>query len=476
MTGMVPAAEVGEMFWIDPALEDPDGPARETGGLLLTRPMPMLRWPGGLPLAEAARLEIRTAKLLGVDGFNFYYPLGPDAAFLDRYDQIVAAFLDAAAEDGDFKLTLCLSPIGRPNLTAADIAEIYGTRLKRLLVGSQRDVWLRTPDGRLLLYTWLPDAIVASELGGEHWRIRERPELMATVAAAFGRVATLAGEADAAVLYHLDQIELLEPALDYFPAVYGWVAVGDELDAWRDVAARCAERGRTYVQEVHPDYFTGKLYARDNGRLLMNLDDVLALGVDGVERHGQVLGVSQTFRAKLELAIELGSPLINLTTWNDYPEGHHLAPETTHNFAFAVLMKHYLQRWRGGGDVPADDAIVVFFKRYPAPAPTHFDIAVHNKKAIGPPGVDNIIEVITILAQPGVLHVDGEKPIAVPAGLTITSLPSRPGVVRATVERDGDTVVTVETPVAITFEPRRTDRLTYGFSSEFRRLYEALYE
>ena len=480
MTGMIPTPG-GETRWIDPALYDPRGPTAAIGGLYQTVPVPSLLYPKLPPMKQAALLEMRTAKALGVDGFDFYYPFGPDEAFLDQYDRYVLAFFDAAKENGlDFKLTLCISPFGRPDLDVAQKAELLGKHLRGLMQRTDHSKnWLRTPDGRYLIYTWLADALVSTELGGKHWEIRDRPQLLGTVAAALDRAAEVAG-VDAAFLYHLDQPgqpRLVEAALDYFPAVYGWVAVGDDLATWRKVAARCHERGRTYVQEVHPDYYTGKVFPRGGEDLIFDTSRILALGIGGIERHAQVLGLTQTFRDKLQMAIDLDSPLINLTTWNDYPEGHHLAPEINHNFGFALLLKDYLRRWRGDVSPPAQDAVIAFFKKYPAAAePAPFDIAVREKKAVGPPDADDGIEVVTLLRAPGVLRVGDNPPRDVPAGLAVCRFPMTPGPVHAVVSRDGGgTVAELTTPEWITLAPYRTDRLTYSFSSAFDRLYGEVY-
>jgi hypothetical protein len=175
------------------------------------------------------------------------------------------------------------------------------------------------------------------------------------------------------------------------------------------------------------------------------------------------------------MAIDLDSPLINFTTWNDYPEGHHLAPEINHNFGFAVLLRHYVAQWRGEAE-PPHDAVVVFFKKYPSHVtPDPYAIAVRQKKAIGAPEADDGIEVVTILAGPAVLRVNRHSAIDVPAGLAVTRFEMEPGPVTAEVTRGGEVVAALTTPEWITLGPYRTDRLTYSFSSEFGRLYGQIY-
>lgn len=480
MTGMIPtpAGETGQ--WMDPELYDPHGSTGAIGGVYQTIPMTMLVYPELPPPKQAALLEMRAAKTLGVDGFNFYYPFGPDSAFRDRYDRFILTFFEAAEEnDLDFKLTICFAPYGALDMTTEQKIQELGTRLGSLLERTgYSDNWLRTPDGRYLFYTWLADAIVNEDLHGRHWEIRDRPELLQKAASAYDAIAKTAG-VEGAFLYHLDQPNvpvLVDTALDYFPAVTGWVSVGEELDTWRRVAQKCAERGRTYVQEVHPDYYTSKVYPPDSQDMIFDPHRAAELGVQGVERHAQVVGLTQTFRDKLQMAIDLDSPLINLTTWNDFPEGHHLAPEINHNFGFSVLLQHYLAQWRGGAEQERRDAVIVFFKKYPSDVkPDPFDIAVRHKKAVGEPSADDGIEVVTILTSPGELRVNDHPPRDVPAGLAVTRYEMEPGPVTAEVSRDGEVVAALKTPEWITVDPYRTDRLTYSFSSEFDRIYSRIY-
>lgn len=480
MTGMLPTPEAETDRWMNPAHYDPHGPTARIGGHDQTLPVPMLLFPDLLPMQDAALLEMTTARVMGVDGFNFYYPFGPDSAFRDRYDRFILAFFHAAeAHDLDFKLTLCFAPHGGLEMSTAEKIEVWGTRLRSLMTRTEHsDHWLRTPDGRYLFYTWIADGMVSAELNGRHWEIREHSELLRHAASAFDQIAQRAG-LDGAFLYHLQfpaDRQFLSRVLDYFPAVTGWVNVGNELGRWRHIAAECRERNRAYVQEVHPDYYTSKIYRRGGDDLIFQTDRVLDLERHQLERHGQVLGLTQTFRDKLQMAIDLDVPLINLTTWNDYPEGHHLAPEINHNFGFSLLLRHFRATWRSEPEEGPRDVTMVFFKKYPAEVtPDPFDIAVRNKKSADAPAVDDGIEVITILDHPSQLHVNEHIPRPVPAGLAVTHYPMRPGPVEVEVKRRDESVVRFTTPEWITFEPYRTDRLTYSFSSEFERIYRRIY-
>jgi hypothetical protein len=151
-----------------------------------------------------------------------------------------------------------------------------------------------------------------------------------------------------------------------------------------------------------------------------------------------VLDLSRGFRRRLELAVELDAPVINLTTWNDYPEGHHLAPEINHNFGFAMLLQHYKAKWRGRPASGPREAAIAFFKKYPhATRPRPHDIEVDIRKRNAPPSAEDAIEVVTILDAPARLTVNAGAPVDVAAGLVETRVPMAPGPVRVRVTRGG---------------------------------------
>ncbi len=480
MTGMIPTPEGETGHWMSPDLYDPQGSTAKLGGIFQTLPVPMLLYPDLLPMKKAALLEMRTAKTLGVDGFNFYYPFGPDDAFRDRYDRFILSFFEAAKENNlDFKLTLCISPIGGSDMTTEQKARTLGEHLRGLLEKTgNSDNWLRTPDGKLLIYTWLADAIVNEDLDGKQWEIYQNQHLLQKAAAVFDKIAEHAGT-EAVFLYHLDQPndpKFVEKVLDYFPAVYGWCGVGEDLKVWRRVAEQCKARGRTYIQEVHPAFYGSKVHPVDSWAMIFDHQRAVEMGVDQLERHIQITGLTQTFCDKLQMAIDLDSPLINLTTWNDYPEGHHLAPEINHNFGFALLLKHYLEAWRGSNEALPGDTVIVFFKKYRADVkPDPYGIKVRVMRAIGEPEVEDGIEVITLLSEPGKLYVNDHEPCDVSAGMTITRYGMELGAVTAVVKRNGQAVASLTTPEWITEHPFRTDRLTYSFSSAFTHYYELIY-
>ena len=93
MTDMVPQTNRPLIRWIDPELADPSGSTAVLGGLQQTQPLASL-YLRDADLVAAVDFEIRAARQLGVDGFQFYYPLGDDTRMLqEAYNRIIRTFI-----------------------------------------------------------------------------------------------------------------------------------------------------------------------------------------------------------------------------------------------------------------------------------------------------------------------------------------------------------------------------------------------
>jgi len=200
-------------------------------------------------------------------------------------------------------------------------------------------------------------------------------------------------------------------------------------------------------------------------------------GLDRVERKYITTGLSYNFRQLWEFAIRQDVPLVNVITWNDYPEGHHLAPEINHNEGFSILLNYYKSQWQQRPSPYAGhDVAIVFFKKYAhttRPAPFNIPVVAFQKEVLLPASEDSV-EVVTLLPAAGQVRVNGRaKPV--PAGLAVREFGRQSGPVSVAVLRGGKTTVQFRTPEGLTDRPYRADRITYTFSSEFSAFYKDLF-
>lgn len=420
-------------------------------------------------LDEAVEFEMRAAIRSGIDGFQFYYILGAK----DWDDIIKAYFRVAEKKHLKFKFTFCIShPTGRTE--ALKVAE-YAGRIKGILneVGRNNEHWLRTPDGRLIIYQW--DGEGLADLPADR---RGLPEAF-YIARAYKRLANAVEERFACIFTINKEIpdKTLNEFLDYFPATWIWTLPYSDHYIGTRIAKTCESRKRTFTASVFNDFYTSKLLKKGTWDMYHHVGDAVQAGIKQVERKYITTGLSYNFRKLLEFGIANNASIINVITWNDYPEGHHLAPEINHNEGFSILLNYYKSLWKGEPSPYADrDVAITFFKKYKhnsTPSPFNIPVKAFQKEVI-PAAWEDAIEVVTLLNAPADLEVNGHKTKA-QKGFSVLRFPMETGQVSVNITRNNQSTVKFRTPEGITAHPYRSDRITYTFSSEFDHFYKDLY-
>ncbi len=429
-------------------------------------------------LDQAVNLKCVLAKKIGIDGFQFYYPMGTTVM-----DTIIEAYFRVAKEKNiDFKFTFCVCPFGIPGLDENMKLLQFAIHMNAIMntVGRDDPRWLRTPDGRLILYMWYGEqmADLPADMHG-------KPSFF-YVADAYKKLANACGE-KFACLYSINgdmDKNTLDDLLDYFPGVWLWTEAYEHKGIDAMVAAYCKKRKRTYAASLFDDFYTSKvLVPNDPDWTILSNAQSEAAGTSGMQRKYMQVGLSTTFRKLFEFAIKDNDQLVNVITWNDYPEGHHMAPEVNHNFGFAVLLNYYKAIWQGKPNPYADrDVAVAFFKKYKStvtPKPYKVSVQIIGETLPELPSktvsaIEDSVEVVTILPSPAQLVVNGET-VDVPAGLNVHRFKSQPGPVSVAIERNGIVTRSFKTPEWITDAPLRTDRLTYTFDTEFQDFFHAIF-
>jgi hypothetical protein len=419
-------------------------------------------------LDDAVAFEMKAAIRSGIDGFQFYYVLGAK-----DWDNIIKAYFRVAAQQKlDFKLTLCIShPDGG---TEKEKVKEFADRINGIMkeVGRDNPHWLRTPDGRLIIYLWLGDGIADIPIDKEG-----KPNQF-YIARAYKRLADAVNEKFACIFTINEQIteKKLNQYLDYFPATWIWTLAYNKNYIGNLVANTCIKRKRTFTGSAFGDFYTSKLLKKGTWDMYHKVEDAVKDGLSKVERRYLVTGLSYNFRKLLEFGIEKDVPIMNVITWNDYPEGHHLAPEVNHNYGFCVLLNYYKNLWKNQPTTPSNDIAIVFFKKYKhGIKPSPYGIPVYNfQEGAVNQKVEDSIDVVTILQEDAILMVNGEK-INVKKGLVSTKFSAKPGAVKVEIWRNNKQTLVITSKEWITSKPYRTDQLTYIFSSEDLAYHEYLF-
>jgi hypothetical protein len=429
---------------------------------------------------EAAAFHIKTAKKLGIDGFQMFYPYPPGEQFQRNYDNIIIDFFKAAEiADVDFKLSICLcSPPMDKN--EDDKIETFAKGMRHIIeaVGKDNKHWAKTPDGRLITFLWVGDMLTdaVKEAG---WDFRKKADtVVPRIAYAYEKLADKVGVPQAFIyqIRWVDDENYVRRALEYFPCVWNWTENMKNKEHWLALAEQCKKNKRTYSLGIYPDYYGCKLYGKtEKVGMLHFLRQVEKIKPDDVEHDYYYNGVTDVYVDYLRRMIQTDSPLISFITYNDYAEGHHVAPEVNHNFAFSVLFNHYKNIWLGKPEKNDKEFAVLAYKKYRDDVvPEPFNIVYRGMFADNKsfaPSTDNFINIITFLKQPAVIMLNGKK-IADAKGdvngsgdVEVFKVPLEAGKVELTILRDNKPVIQLAGTEWITDKPFRTDRLTYCLSS-----------
>lgn len=303
---------------------------------------------------------------------------------------------------------------------------------------------MRTPDGRFITYVWNGDYM--ADFHGD-WR-KDIDSFVSRLAYAYEKLSYKIG-VDTAYIHTLRDIgnrAYMEKMAEYFPAVWHWTSNLYHENLLMDFAAYCKKNNRTFSQPVYPDYYGSKLYpiGKYNYNMYHFLRDVIALKIGDVEKDYYRMGVTDVYINYLERILKTDTPLVSFITYNDYPEGHHVAPELNHNFGFSVLFNHYKNIWMGNPQKNDREFAVLAYKKYKSSVvPYPFNIRVDAKSRRMhpqfPPESDDFINVVTFLKSPAEIIVNGEK-IGTAKGegkIEVFKTPLKKGKVRLEISRGG---------------------------------------
>ncbi len=488
----------------------PDGVASNVGGACLFY-SPMTSWLDK-STEEFAALELTAAKRIGIDGFCKFISIDTcDARGHDGWDRqtkkIVTYLREAEKMKLDFKFALCLT-LPKMTLPTTDEVKlrIWASRLRALMHEvNDSPNWLRTPDGRIVFFTWAPERMSTSARSAAG--LFGKPDVEAEVrklAESYEKLMQLSG-IEAAIVWDVfssvhmrtatkadlnEQFRRYVDAVNtYFPGVEGSIGGGaprvKQTDSdWNYWASQCKSRDRSYGQSIVNDMFCSKASTLDRkGGNILSIAQFQKANLDDMSRAYYPFSGASNYRTLWEDAIRNDVPFVMHYTWDDFLEGHHMAPEINHNFAFATLLDYYKRIWRTGDTSVSKDVALAFYKKYPSTAvPSHFNVSLYISpinlpKEYHPQYVraQDIIDVVTILTAPAELFVNGKKRCEAPKGIHSIQIPMEIGPVHIEVRRKGITVVDLTPPEWITDKPYRTDRFTYAYSSECENIYKELF-
>jgi hypothetical protein len=177
---------------------------------------------------------------------------------------------------------------------------------------------------------------------------------------------------------------------------------------------------------------------------------------------------TQNLRNSWEVTRKGGADWVQLTTWNDLPEGSGMLPSAKHGFSFLDINAYYLTWWKTGvKPVIKRDAIYLTHRKHKLSARATFPQKVLMKRDGGTAGRDTVEALVFSKAAGTVRITVGGRTTscAVDAGVDTCTVPLNPGTVSAQLVRAGKVVSSLTSPFKVTATPTVQDFEYTGSSS-----------
>ncbi|MER2562389.1 MAG: endo-1,3-alpha-glucanase family glycosylhydrolase, partial [Myxococcaceae bacterium] len=337
------------------------------GGYLKDRPLSPPPWPMGTDInLENAKIEIRRAIRLGLDGFAYdVLETSPTNIHWIRLDRMLAA---AAAVDPGFKIMLIadmtsIAPSGSDAVATTELLSVIAA------FGNHPST-LHLPDGRIVLA-----AFGAERRPASFWS-----QLLTT----------LAMRGTPAALMPMT----IPPWSAYPPSFAGVPLFG---------AATWGPRAVSGVPSMQVDADV----AHDAGLVWM-------AAVAPQDSRPKDLGLieSDAAEAFLELwntTLVSNADWVQLVTWNDYSENTHISPSVQTGTAFYDLSAWFIRRMKLGSAPIVRDALYWFHRPHSmnvALAPFSTQQPSAYVATNGPAVAANRVELVALLTAPATLRID----------------------------------------------------------------------
>ncbi|MFF9012857.1 glycoside hydrolase family 71 protein [Streptomyces sp. NPDC014870] len=388
------------------------------GGLLRDRPLPAAPEDGDWELAHL-RQEIRTARDAGLDGFTLDL-LSEAGRHRERAELLLRA---AREEDQGFRIQLMPDMTALTDATPASLADLLADLARHPSAH-------RLPDGRLVVTPFKAEAKSA-----EWWRTMMRD----------------------LETRHGIRTALVPLFLDFTPDRDHYAAISHGLSEW---GARSPDRQSGAVADARRAHRLGKIWMHP-----VSVQDA---------RPNQGLfdeaGNTETLRASWQAAIDARADWVQLTTWNDYSEGSHVAPSLHNGHAYLDLCSYYLTRFKTGTwptilrDTLYLTARVQFVDDLP-PA-TRQPQVIRPREGTATPR--DTVEVLSFLTAPAEIRTrtgTATDTYRAPSGVHARLLPLLTGHSSATAVRDGTTTTTVTSRYPVRRPVDRQDLQYYAVTS-----------
>ncbi|WP_281613042.1 hypothetical protein [Flammeovirga sp. SubArs3] len=425
-----------------------------------------------MELEDAVAYEMLMAKKTGIDGFKFPVFINANNFYIKKYVEIITAYIKTAEERNiDFSFTLDVS--FKRNANKISEKEMYDATV-RILSELYKSTnfskkWMRNNQEEIVVFTSYTDNIIdASHQQFKSIRNVSSLTYLNKIRETFDKIES---EVNTKLAYvfetkYLSNESYNNRVLDLFAAItISKYALYNENNYIR-IAELCRRRNKPVFQVVMPDYLGISLNLKKNNKKLnINSKWAKEINPDLVYLRAHNKKLTYKFRTDLAIAVKNNVDLIDLSSWNYFDDGTHIAPEMHHGYSFGILINYYKNLWINKQEYVEKEVVMTSYKAYDSKYMNKTNVTVKYGQNPFDEGEEDQIEIVTLLNAPAKIYANGDFIGEAKQGINEFLIPKQEGKVKVYAERYGKKFIQYETPKAIISTPERMDWLTYTFTN-----------
>ncbi|NLR93963.1 glycoside hydrolase family 71/99 protein [Flammeovirga agarivorans] len=421
---------------------------------------------------DAFEYDIRSAMMMGIDGFKFEYRVYSAKAYKKNFAKVLSSYISVAEQKNiDFKFSIEVIMTRPLKYSSDNLFSDIKKDLNHLFQETKfSKKWMRTGNDKIIVFTKDPHHGIDEGINKKFLKeVRNNPAIIGQLGDKFDQLKEDLF-APVAFVYQISNIDnkISTPLiLEHFAAVTTSRNTVRRKKNVQQLRALCKKHNREYIPTVFLEQQHTQLFSvEENKRLTENSEFAKSIPNKDTQFKASNHKQTSTFRRLMEDNITDDVHLINLSSWNLFDEGSHFAPEIHHSYGLGVLLNFYKNKWVGKTEQIDEEMIMTSYKNVlPGELNSNDNIKVNLLNRFYKKEALDSLEVLTLLKEEGSLYFNGKFIQNVPKGLHTTYVPLKQGNVEVQVKREGIQSLSFKSPKSVTGMNDRVDFTTYMLSN-----------
>ncbi|NME70716.1 glycoside hydrolase family 71/99 protein [Flammeovirga aprica] len=418
-----------------------------------------------LELKDAIEVELRTAKMYGIDVFKVKYNIFGSDKYKHSFKKLLALTIQIA-EEKNIDFSFCVDVFFPKNkkykytheqlfsIVSNELGQIYGTT-------KMSEKWLRDTQGRIVLFTGNTKNIINYTRPDGAQKLNKKD--IKTIKTFFDDLNDKS-KLNIVPVYHVQTYkeDIQDEIIFHFDAVTHSFSFLKNLNDFKKLKEKFTSNNVKFFPHIYLNYMPNSFIHKESGRKVYvhkkySIDDtyLLAYTPSGTQKFRELLDIS--FTSEIEL--------LNLSSWNLYNQSNNLNPEIHNGYALSALLGYYTKLWEGKFDKVDEEMTYVAFRNLNREEVNNEKkFTVRNK--VNSYDEEGLIEIVTLLNYPAKVYVNNKYLGDAKGGIDAFYIKKEGEMkINVKVKREGKKVIDFTSPKTFTGHKYKFDPLVYITSS-----------